>query len=119
MKGVRDRRFLPAWRALYDSSNPGRTKDRWVVDGVEWTRARHSLFGAEHSFQLEIHSLVHPGSGARGWSLLVVVEHWWGAARSKELRLGEWCRLTAGRSEDAVGWLERQARKEERGARRH
>ena len=109
MKGMRDSRLIQRWRAIYDATNPGRSKDKWIVDGVEWSRTRHSCFAGELSFQLEIHSLAQRSSGRAGWCLLVVIEHWWGPDRSSELRYGEWSRLLYGRAENALNWLKRQS----------
>jgi hypothetical protein len=109
MKGLRDSHFIPRWRALYDSTNPGRTKEKWTIDGVEWTRVKHSCFAADHSFQIEIHTLTHRSSGSGSWAFIVVIEHWWGADRSSEIRFGEWCRLLSGRAENVVQWLKRHA----------
>jgi hypothetical protein len=109
VKGMRDSRLLQRWRAIYDATNPGRTKDQWLVDGVEWTRARHSCFSGELSFQLEIHTLIRRGVGRASWCLLVVIEHWWGPDRNSELRFGEWSRLVYGRADDALAWIKRQS----------
>ncbi len=109
MKGLRDSRFIARWRALYDASNPGRLKDKWSVDGVDWTIAKHGCFAPDLSYQLEIHTLARRNTGSGNWTLVVVIEHWWGPDRRTELRHEEWCRLLFGRAESVINWVKRQA----------
>jgi len=108
MKGLRGSWFLRIWRSVYAASNPGLAKDSWEVDGVDWSRERHGYWGTETSFQFEIHRLVRRSGPKTLWSLLVVIERWWGPDRSREIRGTEWCKVLAGRSADILAWLKRQ-----------
>ena len=109
MKGLRDSRFLPRWHRVYAATNPGLTRDSWEVDGVAWRRQRHSHWSAEYSFQLEVHILDRQGGPRSGWTLLVIVEHWWGPDRDQASRTVEWCRLLKGRTEEVQAWLKQRA----------
>jgi hypothetical protein len=108
MKGVRDSQLLPRWHRVYAASNPGLTRDSWEVDGVTWRRQRHSYWGADYSFQFEVHTLVREGRDKATWSLLVAVEHWWGPDRERGSRTVEWCRLLTGRAEAVQAWLKQK-----------
>jgi hypothetical protein len=76
MPGLNTRSFFARWRALHAASNPGLRKDRWEVDGVEWTKERHSFWGERYSFQFEVHRMAHRYGSRHGWALLVVIERW-------------------------------------------
>lgn len=108
MRGLHTRSFFWQWQAVYASSNPGQRRDRWQVDGVDWTKERHAGWADQYSFQLEIHRLERRRGDKLEWQLLVVVEHWWGADRRKGIRDTSWCKLVSGRAESVLAWLRQQ-----------
>jgi hypothetical protein len=108
MPGLNTRSFFARWHALHAASNPGLRKDRWEVDGVEWTKERHSFWGERYSFQFEVHRMAHRYGSRHGWALLVVIERWWGPNRKASLREAYWCRRVAGTAESISAWLRKQ-----------
>jgi hypothetical protein len=103
VKGARDSHVLRHWEALLVRTDPGPAADSWTVDGVAWSRQRHTYWGLAHSFRIEAHTLVR--SDARPWRLLVVKETHWGSDRSQAARAMCWCQLESGRSEDLTTWM--------------
>jgi hypothetical protein len=108
MRGLNSRSFLSQWRTLCAHSNPSHLKDRWQVDGVEWTRERHSHWGEHYSLQLEVHRLDHRWGNRLDWRILVVVERWWGSDREKCIRETCWCRPIAGSAKQVLAWMKAQ-----------
>lgn len=103
MKGARDSHVLRHWEALLLRTDPGPASDSWIVDGVAWSRQRHTYWGLAHSFRIEAHTLAR--GGIRAWRLLVVKETHWGCDRGEAARSVCWCQLEAGRSEDVMVWM--------------
>ena len=103
MKGMRDSHVLRHWEALLARTNPGPAQDSWTVDGVAWSRQRHTYWGLAHSFRIESHTLLK--DSPRAWRLLVVTEAHWGMDRAATARITSWCELEAGRSEDVMAWI--------------
>jgi len=108
MPSLNSRSFFFQWRAVYARSNPGLNRDRWEIDGVSWTRERHSFWGERYSLQLEIHRLEHRQRANVDWQLLVVTERWWGANRDKAVRDTTWCKLLSGKADRVRAWLGKQ-----------
>lgn len=108
MRGLNSRSFFARWQALHAASNPGLLSDRWEVDGVEWTKERHAYWGSAYSCQFEVHRMVRPGGAGTGWTLLVVVERWWGPDRTAAVRESYWCRPLAGKAERILDWMRKQ-----------
>lgn len=106
MRSLHDKSFFWAWDALYSSSNPGRDKDRWVVDGVLWVKERHAYWGSDYSVQLEIHQLEVQRHKPE-WKILVVVERWWAQDKQTCIRDQFWCKLVSGRGDSVRAWLKK------------
>jgi hypothetical protein len=102
MKRLGDPSFFYFFDRMVSGNDPDFRLDRWTLDGVTWTREKHSYAGQTHSFMNEVFSGVC--SGRDGWSLLVVKEHWWKGGQEKSQR---WALLTAGRRADAMAWLKK------------
>ena len=103
MKGMRDGPVLRHWEALLARTDPGPAQDSWAVDGVAWSRQRHTYWGLAHSFRIEAHTLAK--DAPRAWRLLVVRETHWGMDRSQAARMANWCQLEAGSSADVMSWM--------------
>ena len=81
---------------------------RWLIDGVDWQRERHSYAGANHGFTVEVTTGTRTAKPA--WTLVVVKEHW--RAKSGEVvKSLQWAHIDSGDRADVVAWLERQERK--------
>jgi hypothetical protein len=108
MRGLNNRSFFARWQVLYARSNPGLTKDRWEVDGCDWSKERHSYWGKHYSYQFEVHRLQRQSRGKSDWVLLVIIERWWGEDRTKCVRESYWCRADASKSDAILAWFRRQ-----------
>jgi hypothetical protein len=108
MRGLNSRSFLWQWDAVYASSNPGHLKDRWTVDGVDWTKERHAYWGGQYSVQLEVHRLEYRRGNKVEWQLLVIIERWWGPDRQVGIRNTSWCKLISGKVDSVQAWLRKQ-----------
>ena len=109
MKGLNSSWFFARWQAIYAASNPGHLRDRWSADGVEWIKERHYYWGDAYSFQVESHRLEHRAAGKAAWSLLVVIERWWGPDKEKAFRQVQWCKLLSGSADRVLAWVKRQS----------
>jgi hypothetical protein len=103
MKRLGDLSFFYFFDRMLSVSDPDFSLDRWVVDGVTWTRERHSFAGQTHSFTTEVFTGSCPGH--QGWTLLVVKEHWW---KGNQERSQRWVLLTSGRRAEVMAWLKKQ-----------
>jgi len=108
MRGLHSHSFFWEWQAVYASSNPGHRKDRWEIDGVDWTKERHAYWSDQYSVQLEVHRMEYKPADRLEWQLLVVIERWWGPDREKNLRVTSWCKLLSGRADRVLAWLRKQ-----------
>lgn len=108
MRGLNNRSFFWQWQTVYASSNPGHQKDRWKIDGVDWTKERHAYWGDQYSVSLEVHRLEYRRNDNVEWQLLVVIERWWGPDRQKGIRDTTWCKLISGRADRVRAWLRKQ-----------
>lgn len=109
MRSLHDKSFFWAWDRLYSASNPGRDKDRLIVDGVLWLKERHAYWGTNYSVQLEIHQLETQPRQKGRWKILVVVERWWAEDKGECIKDQFWCKLIEGRAELVRTWLEKNA----------
>jgi hypothetical protein len=91
---------------LTSTHNPGFKRTRWVLDGVDCARERHSFTGQKHGFAVEICTLTR--GGKRGWALMVVKEYWWIGEESKDTKVLRWARPTTGRRNDIITWFREQ-----------
>jgi len=108
MANLNSRSFFWQWQNLYAASNPGYLKNHWQVDDVDWTKEGHSYWGEQYSVQFEIHRLEYRPAKAAEWTLLVVVERWWGPDREKTIRDTSWCRAVNGRADRIQAWVKKQ-----------
>jgi hypothetical protein len=95
------RGFIERWLIIRLATAPGPDCDRWHVDGIEWHRQRHTLSSDGCCFAIEIHRL-HSTDPAK-WSMLVVVEHWWGE-KKEPLKSRTWVRRLSGNSTAIAAW---------------
>jgi len=109
MSSLNSRAFFRQWQMLYDASNPDHLKDRWKVDGIDWTKERHAYWGENYSTQYEVHRLVHWEGRELEWQLLVVVERWWGPDRKTCIRNVSWCRAVSGKSDKVRAWFKKRS----------
>ena len=108
MSSLHSHSFFWQWQTLYASSNPGHLKDRWKIDGVDWSRERHIYWSDQYSMHLEVHRLERKSGDKLEWQLLVVIERWWGSDRQKSIRDSSWCKLIQGRADRVLAWLQKQ-----------
>jgi hypothetical protein len=81
-------------------------KTRWLHDGIAFERERHSFAGPVHGFAVDV--VVARRDGRRGWSLMVVKEHWWSDQQPSPLRSVRWAKVLGGQRGDVLGWLQQQ-----------
>jgi hypothetical protein len=89
--------------------HPDHLKDRWKVDGIDWTKERHAYWGENYSTQYEVHRLVHWEGRELTWQLLVVVERWWGPDRKRCIRNVSWCRAVSGKPDKVLAWFKKRS----------
>lgn len=109
MTSLNSNAFFALWQSVYYAASPGPDRDRWQVDGVDWRRDRHLYWSDGYAFQVEAHRLECRERGKILWSLMVVVERWWGEDRSQTIREARWSRLTAGRADQVLRWFRKRA----------
>jgi hypothetical protein len=95
--------FLDCWQIIRAATAPGPDCARWQAGGVDWRRQRHAFSGDGCSFAIEIHRLAFVRPGAASWSLMVVIEHWWGADK-EALKSTSWARCLSGSSAAIFAW---------------
>jgi hypothetical protein len=108
MRGLNSAEFIRRFLGLAQASNPNLERDFWNVGGADWIRGRHAVHGPRFSFQLETHVVEYRRGADAAWSLLVVIERWWPANRSRSIREARWARMLDGRASQALAWLKRQ-----------
>jgi hypothetical protein len=106
MKTLAHPSFFRAFDLLLSTSNPGLKQARWIHDGVDFERERHSFSGAKHGLAIEIVTLTRPGR--RGWSLMVTKEYWWAGPDNKAFKNLRWARPVSGRRNDMLDWMRNQ-----------
>jgi len=106
MKRLGDNFFFHFFDRMVLSHNPTLELDHWTVDGVKWTRERHTFAGLTYSFNIEVCTGTYTGHG--GWSLMVIHEHWWKGSQQRSQR---WVLLTSGQSADAMAWFKKQEKR--------
>jgi len=108
MKTLADTSFFRAFEQLAAASNPSSRLHVWTYAGVDWRRERHSFAGSDHSFVVEVYTLVH--AAPPSWTLLLTKEHWWGRGGGDPLKNTQWARPTTGSAADVLSWLRAQQR---------
>jgi hypothetical protein len=106
MKSLASPSFFRLFDLLISTTNRELKLLRWVHDGVEFERARHSSMDPNHGLAIEIFTLTR--TGRRGWTLMVIKEYWWAGKESKPLKNLRWARITNGQRSDAFTWLREQ-----------
>jgi hypothetical protein len=106
MKTLASPSFFRLFDLLISTTNRDLKLLRWIHDGIEFERARHSSMGPNHSLAIEIFTLAH--KGRRGWTLMVTKEYWWSGKESKPLKDLRWARITSGQRSDVFTWLREQ-----------
>jgi hypothetical protein len=106
MKTLAQPSFFRAFDLLLSMTNPGLKQARWIHDGVEFERERHSFSGAKHGLTIEIVTLTRAGRpGRRGWSLMVTKEYWWAGPDNKAFKNLRWARPVSGQRNDMLNWM--------------
>ena len=103
MKNFASPSFFRLFDLLLATSNPGSKLSQWSYDEVNWVRDRYSLAGPTHGLVIEIFTLTR--KGRRGWSLMVVKEHWWAGSKTEAIKSTRWARPIGGRRSDIIEWL--------------
>lgn len=98
--------FFRCFDLMLSMSNPGLKLSRWVVDGVEIERERHSFTGPKHGLAIEICTLTRPGR--RGWTLMVTKEYWWAGEENRALKNLRWAKPVSGQRADILAWMKVQ-----------
>jgi hypothetical protein len=106
MKSLQRPSFFRMFDLLLSATNPGFKTSRWIHDGVEFERERHSFSSPKHGLTIEIITLTH--GGRRGWSLMVTKEYWWMGVESKPFKNLRWARPLGGQRSDLFAWLRAQ-----------
>jgi hypothetical protein len=106
MKSLASPSFFRLFELLISTINRELKLLRWLHDGVEFERARHSSMGPNHGLAIEIFTLTR--TGRRGWTLMVIKEYWWAGKESKPLKSLRWARITSGQRSDVFTWLREQ-----------
>jgi hypothetical protein len=106
MKTLASPSFFRLFDLLLSTTNPGLKLSRWVHDGVEFERERHSATGPKHGLAIEIFTVSR--TGRRGWTLMVIKEYWWAGEQSKAIKNLRWARATSGQRGDIFSWLRGQ-----------
>jgi hypothetical protein len=106
MKSLASPSFFRLFDLLASHTNPGLKLSRWMFDGVEFERERHSFMGPRHGVAIEIFTLIR--GGRRGWALMVTKEYWWIGEESRALKNLRWARATSGQRSDIMAWLRAQ-----------
>jgi len=108
LKTFNDKSFSLIFNRLVSEAAGSFDWNDWRVDDVGFQRQRHTHWGRNHSFSLDIYTL--RGATPRRWELIVVRETWWGPDRRKSLRSSQWAKLIGGSKAAALGWFRREAR---------
>ncbi len=103
MKRLGDPSFFFIFDRILSAIDPMLKADQWQVDGALITKERHSFFGQTHNFISDAFNITFPGR--KGWTLLVVKEHWWKGDQNRDQR---WVMLTSGHRTDVMLWLKKQ-----------
>jgi hypothetical protein len=106
MKNFTSPSFFRLFDLLMSTHNPGFKRSKWVLDGVDCTRERHSFTGQQYGFSVEIFTFTR--AAKRGWTLMVVKEYWWIGEDSKDTKALRWARPTGGRRNDIIAWFREQ-----------
>ena len=108
MKNFTSPSFFRLFDLLMSTHNPGFKRSKWTLDGVDCGRERHSFTGQQYGFSVEIFTFSRVGK--RGWTLMIVKEHWWIGEDGKDTKALRWARPTRGRRNDIIAWFrEREA----------
>jgi hypothetical protein len=103
MKNFTSPSFFRLFDLLLGNGNPGSKLSQWSHGDVDWVRDRYSVTGPVHGLVIEIFTLTR--KGRRGWSLMVVKEHWWVGSETKAIKSTRWARPIGGRRGDIIEWL--------------
>lgn len=106
MRGFNDASFTLVFNRLVSASNMRLDKDEWQVGEVSFQRQRHSYWGHEYAFSVEIYTL--RARARESWELMVVRENWWGGGHAP-VRTSQWGKLVAGSKSAALDWFRRQS----------
>jgi hypothetical protein len=108
MRSFADKSFFLLFDAIIRHDNAGLSLDTWNARGVEWSRTHHNFGGPRYGFSLQVFVATHPGR--RGWSLVVVKEHWWAGRRGESVKSQHWAKQMSGKRSTLVTWLKERKR---------
>lgn len=107
MRGFNDAAFTFLFNRLVSASNLHLDKDQWRVADVNFHRQRHSYWGHDYAFSVEIFTLRCHSQG--NWELMVVRENWWDAGGHAPVKSSQWGKLISGSKVAALDWFHQQA----------
>jgi len=76
---------------------------QWTIDGVDWTRSRHSFRNCDYGQTTEV--FVGIQRGRKPWRIMVVRETWWVGSKQDAARSGHWAQLVSGDRASALAWF--------------
>lgn len=79
----------------------------WTVQGVRWTRQRHSYACPAYTFVNEV--ITGESTVPAAWAVLIVKEYWWKGGGREILRSNQWASLLSGKREHLTDWLKEAA----------
>lgn len=109
MRSLNDGKFATVWGRVLTATNPGLGNDRWSVDGVVWTRSRHSYRNERYALVIQVYDVRSPPDRKDAWAIMVIIENWWRSGGDKSIRSYQWGRVEKGRLKDVLRWFENQA----------
>ena len=95
MRGFNDAAFTLLFNRLVSASNLHLDKDEWQVADVGFQRQRHSYWGHDYAFSVEIYTL--RCVSRETWELMVVRENWWDGGGHAPVKSSQWGKLIGGR----------------------
>ncbi|HTT84635.1 MAG TPA: hypothetical protein VMF67_14245 [Rhizomicrobium sp.] len=107
MKSFADNSFFLLFEEIVRRDKPNEATDRWVTAGVSWQHARHSYQSADYGFAIETYEA---SSSSKGWTLIVVKEHWWAGRNGDIIRSAHWAKPLRGNRTSIITWLRSRQR---------
>jgi len=107
LRGFNDAAFTFLFNRLVSASNLHLDKDEWQVADVGFQRQRHSYWGHDYAFSVEIYTL--RCLSREKWELMVVRENWWDGGGHAPVKSSQWGKLIGGSKSAALDWFRRQA----------
>ncbi|MGH6877146.1 MAG: hypothetical protein ACREHV_07165 [Rhizomicrobium sp.] len=107
MKSFADNSFFLLFDEILSRDKPKESPGRWAAGGVTWQYGRHGYESADYGFAVETYEVT---SAAKGWTLLVVKEHWWAGRNGETIRSARWAKPLRGNRTAIIAWLRSRQR---------